>query len=406
MSQLVINHKLCDLCERCVQVCPFDALEIAEDRLQVSEECVLCGACVEACPLDIIEIEESDTAVQETDLDAFSGVWIVAEPSDRSENGFHPVALELIGKGRELADKLGEQLCVVVLGKDVDGQADVLKHYPVDRIFSLPDPSLQTFCSESWASVVADLIERHRPEIVLCGATSAGRSFLPRLAALLGTGLTADCTGLDVDDEEGTLLQTRPAFGGNIMATIVCPNHRPQMATVRPNVLPEAEAGERRNVEIVRTPPDPSSVQTPVEVLSDVVEETGAENIAEAEVIVAGGRGVGGPEGFEDIRRLAELLEGCVGASRAAVDAGWVPYAHQVGQTGVTVQPRLYVACGISGAVQHLVGMQSADTIIAINTDPGAPIFENADYGLVGDLHQLIPRLIDLISARKETADE
>ena len=398
MSRLEIHHEQCDLCELCVQSCPFDAMEVEEGRIRVGDECVLCGACVKVCPHGAIEIIEEEQPAEPVDLDAYSGVWVFAEPSPRAESGLHPVALELLGKGRELADARGSELCMIVVGEDVERQAETLKRYPIDRIFAVREPVLSTFCSEPWAATLAGMIREGKPEIVLCGATSAGRSFFPRVAALVGTGLTADCTGLRIDEEEGLLLQTRPAFGGNIMATIVCPRHRPQMATVRPNVLealPPVEPGE---IEVLEISPDPGSLDSPVEVLAQHVEETGAENISEADVIVSGGRGVGGPEGFDVIRDLAETLGGSVGASRAAVDAGWIPYAHQVGQTGTTVQPRLYIACGISGAVQHLVGMQSAETIIAINKDPGAPILQKADYGLVGDLHVLIPRLIEAIT--------
>lgn len=403
MSRLVVNHPICDLCDRCVQICPFDALEIVDDQLHVSEKCVLCGACVEACPRDALRIQESRGTGRDIDVESYSGVWVFAEPSPQTPEGFHPVGLELLGKGRELADGLDEQLSVVVMGENTRQQITALKTFPIDHIYAIGAPSLQSFCSESWAAVLADLIEQQKPDIVLCGATSAGRSFFPRVAALLGTGLTADCTGLDIDEENGYLLQTRPAFGGNIMATIICPEHRPQMATVRPNVLEEIEPepNQQDDVTVTEIEPPAQLLHTPVDLLRDVVETTGAENISEADIIVSGGRGVGGPEGFEVIRKLARILDGSVGASRAAVDAGWIPYTHQVGQTGVTVQPRLYIACGISGAVQHLVGMQSADTVIAINTDPGAPIFENADYGLVGDLHQIIPRLIDSITGKQ-----
>ena len=402
MSHLEIHHDRCDLCELCVQSCPFDALEISQDRLTVSEECVLCGACVKVCPRDALEIIETPVEEPTPDIEMYSGVWVFAEPSGREEEGMHPVALELLGKARELADRLQTELSVVVIGSETRKQLDVLRHYPVDRVFTVRSGRLDAFCSETWAAVVADLIDREKPDIVLCGATAAGRSFFPRVAALLGTGLTADCTGLDIDEDEGLLLQTRPAFGGNIMATIICPRHRPQMATVRPNVLPRMEPAQRRDPEVVEVSTDAENLDSPVEILTGTIEDTGAENISEADIIVAGGRGVGGGEGFDVIRQLADVLGGAVGASRAAVDAGWIPYVHQVGQTGTTVQPRIYIACGISGAVQHLVGMQSAETVIAINTDPGASIFENADYGLVGDLHVVVPQLIRAITDRRE----
>jgi electron transfer flavoprotein alpha subunit len=248
------------------------------------------------------------------------------------------------------------------------------------------------------------MIERERPEIVLCGATALGRALMPRVAALVRTGVTADCTDLEIDAQSGLLLQTRPAFGGNIMATILCPDHRPQIATVRPKVLPGLCPGPEREVNVVRFETDAEMLRSAVEVIETHVEETGAQSIAEADAIVAGGRGMGSAGGFELIGRLARALGGAIGASRAAVDAGWVPYSHQVGQTGKTVQPKLYVACGISGAVQHLVGMQSARGIIAINRDPRAPIFDVADVGLVGDMRVVVPRLVEAVERRRKEA--
>jgi len=398
VSRLEIDCVRCTLCKQCLEVCPFGALEVAGERLRVRDECVLCGACVQACPEHALAIVE-ERQPKAADLGPFDGVWVVAE---QSAGRVHPVVFELLGKGRTLADRRGTALAVVLLGENLDPAVRTLCRYPVDKVFVADDPALARFRSETYAAVLAELIERERPEIVLCGATSIGRSFLPRVAALVRTGLTADCTGLDIDPEQGHLLQTRPAFGGNIMATIVCPRHRPQMATVRPKVLPPLEPGDRREAEIVRFTPSHAAVECAVEVLEVSAAEGPAENIAEADVIVAGGRGVGSAEGFGMIRELARLLGGAVGASRAAVDAGWVPYLHQVGQTGKTVQPKLYVACGISGAVQHLVGMQSAGKIVAINRDPDAPIFRVADIGLVGDLHVVVPRLVEAVRRRRE----
>ncbi len=400
MSRLEINHSLCNLCELCIAECPFDALEVVGDRLVVNDKCTLCGACIECCPTDALSIIE-ERAAEQGAPEGFSGVWVFAELIGAE---VHPVAFELIGRGRELADRLGAALSVVLIGDELEEAVERLRHYPVRRIYVAEDRSLARFRSETYAAALAELIERQRPEIVLCGATAMGRSFLPRAAALLRTGLTADCTELDIDEEEGLLLQTRPAFGGNIMATIVCPRHRPQMATVRPKVLPPLEPGPRRDVEVISFSPSPRALDCPVEVLEVCAEQVGAASIADADVIVAGGRGVGSPEGFRVIRDLARALGGAVGASRAAVDSGWIPYARQVGQTGKTVQPKLYVACGISGAVQHLVGMQSAGAIIAINKDPRAPIFRVADFGFVGDLHVIVPRLIEAVERRRREA--
>ena len=400
MSRLEIDRDACTLCGLCVQGCPFDALAIADDVLRVSEECVLCGACVKQCPENALSIPE-ERHEEQPDLSAHSGVWVIAE----CDGGrIHPVSYQLLGKGRELADARGAALSAVIMGENLNELAEALAPYGVDRIILTEDPSLVPFRSETHAAVLAELIQRERPEIVLCGATSTGRAYLPRVAALVKTGLTADCTHLAIDPERGLLLQTRPAFGGNIMATIICPRHRPQMATVRPNVLAAPQPGAARDVEVMRFRPSHAALRCAVEVLEVCIERTGTHSIAEADVIVSGGRGVGSAEGFDLVRRLAKALGGAIGASRAAVDAGWMPYPHQVGQTGKTVQPKLYVACGISGAVQHLVGMQSAGRIIAINRDASAPIFKVADVGLVGDLHAIVPRLIEAVELRRADA--
>ncbi|MFP4176690.1 MAG: FAD-binding protein [Candidatus Brocadiia bacterium] len=412
MSRLHIDHDRCDLCEECISTCPFASLQVVGGRLKVDETCVLCGACQKACPLNAISMPHTASTGKDPGAEdhAYSGVWVFAEPlpPNRTNNGaaFHEVTFELLGKGRDFADQLGEPLTVVGFGHTVAKQTAQLSGYGADRLLAVSRPELLPFRSEQWAAVLADLVRTRKPEIVLCGATSAGRAFFPRTAALLQTGLTADCTGLKMDMESRTLLQTRPAFGGNIMATIVCPDHRPQMATVRPNVLPEARPDGTGPGEVTEPDIAPSALQTDVEVLNEILDNTGAQNITEADAIVAGGRGVGGADGFDVIRELASVLGASVGASRAAVDAGWIPYAHQVGQTGLTVQPELYVACGISGAVQHIVGMRGSDIVIAINSDPDAPIFDHADYGLVGDLHALVPRLTDRIRKRRDTGNE
>ncbi|MDP6439118.1 MAG: electron transfer flavoprotein subunit alpha [Candidatus Brocadiia bacterium] len=400
MSELRIKRRICTQCGICVEVCPVGALAISSERLEVQEWCTLCGACIEPCPVGALSLAERERAPA-ADLEAYSGVWVFAEHVDGEAR---PVVFELIGKGRELADRRGASCSAVLLGDALAPAIRELSRYPLDRVYVAEDPALARFRSDAWARVLAAMIERERPEIVLCGATALGRALMPRVAALVRTGVTADCTGLEIDAESGLLRQTRPAFGGNIMATILCPDHRPQMATVRSKVLPGLRPGPEREVDVARFEAEAAMLRSAVEVIETHVEETGAQSIAEADVIVAGGRGVGSAGGFELIGRLARALGGAVGASRAAVDAGWMPYSHQVGQTGKTVQPKLYVACGISGAVQHLVGMQSAGGIIAINSDPRAPIFDVADVGLVGDLRVVVPRLVEAVerSRRKE----
>jgi electron transfer flavoprotein alpha subunit len=260
-------------------------------------------------------------------------------------------------------------------------------------VYYCVDPIFDKFNDEPYSQLLSGLINKHKPEIVLAGATPIGRSFIPRVAARLKTGLTADCTALEIDKDTGNLLQIRPAFGGNIMATILCPNHRPQIATVRPRVMKRDEYNPDKKGEIVSVSAENITCRTKV---IETVKES-AEcmvNLQEAEVIVSGGRGIGDVKGFKMLEELAELLGGAVGASRAAVDEGWIPYSHQVGQTGKTVCPKIYIACGISGAVQHLVGMQSSDIIIAINKNPEASIFNVATYGIVGDVYEVVPMLI------------
>jgi electron transfer flavoprotein alpha subunit len=273
-----------------------------------------------------------------------------------------------------------------------------LLNYGADRVYLYDNPLLAAFRDDPYTDVISSLVRRVKPSIMLFGATNLGRSLAPRVAVRLGTGLTADCTGLDID-EDGNLIQTRPAFGGNVMATILCEAHRPQMATVRYKVMKPAEREENERGEVVQEEFDWGSLTDRVEILGSAT-EGGETSITEADIIVSGGMGLGNAEGFKLLAELAELLGGAVGASRSAVDEGWIPYRHQVGLSGRTVRPKLYVACGISGSVQHLAGMATSDVIVAINKDPSAPIFRVADYGIVGDLYEVVPMIIEEL--RKE----
>ncbi len=375
-------------CGACVPACLYDAIEMRDDVAVIKDNCTLCGACVDACKFDAIILRKAHR--EAVSKDDYRGVWVVAE----SRGGeIHDVTFELLGRGRELADTLGVALEAVLVGSGVSDVASRLVAGGADVVRVVDDPALADYVDEPYAAVVAELILRHRPEIVLTGATAVGRSLIPRVAIRVRAGLTADCTGLAIDEEERQLLQTRPAFGGNIMATIICPDHRPQMATVRHKVMTALEPDPSRAGEIVEETVDPALLQTDVRYVEFVEDVTQAVNIADADIIVSGGRGMGGPDRFKLLEELAEVLGGAVGASRAAVDAGWIPYSHQVGQTGKTVQPKLYIACGISGAVQHLAGMQSSGTIVAINKDPDAPILKVADWGIVGDLFEVVPAL-------------
>ncbi|MDP8216661.1 MAG: electron transfer flavoprotein subunit alpha [Candidatus Kaelpia imicola] len=378
----------CSGCGICIKSCPFSAIKIEDKKAVIDlDKCNLCGACVEICPPSAIEIKMEE---RERDLSVYKNVWVFAE---QKRGIVQPVVYELLGKGRELADSLGVQLWAVLLGNNIteDMSRDLIVR-GADKVLAAEDGLLENYLDEPYTQVLVDLIEKHKPEIVLTGATTIGRALVSRVAVKIGAGLTADCTGLEIDLKEKILLQTRPAFGGNIMATIITPNHRPQMSTVRHKVMKEAQVDSTRTgeVEFINYNGKLSSRTK----LVDVVDEVGKSiNLTEADVIVSGGYGLSKPENFKIIEELAEVLNAAVGASRSAVDNGWIPYAHQVGQTGRTVCPKLYIACGISGQIQHLVGMQSSDVIIAINRDSEAPIFKVATYGIVGDLFEVVPLL-------------
>jgi electron transfer flavoprotein alpha subunit len=388
VSSIEVIAERCVGCELCVKACLYDAIEMVDGVAVIGDNCTLCGACIDPCKFDAIILRRAHRG--EVPIEDFRGVWVVAE---QRGGELHGVSFELLGKGRELASVLGVPLSAVLLGHGVVDLAPSLIAAGAETVHVVDAPGLAHYLDEPYANAVAALIVRHRPEIVLTGATSIGRSLIPRVAIQVRAGLTADCTGLDIDPDKGLLLQTRPAFGGNIMATIICPRHRPQMATVRHKVMKALEPDPSREGRIVREEIPAALLRTETEFVEFVRDLTQTVNIAEADVIVSGGRGVGSPEGFKVIEELAEVLGGAVGASRATVDAGWIPYSHQVGQTGKTVQPKLYIACGISGAVQHLAGMQSSKTIVAINKDPNASIFKTATYGIVGDLFEVVPAL-------------
>ncbi|MCW4039023.1 MAG: electron transfer flavoprotein subunit alpha [Candidatus Bathyarchaeota archaeon] len=385
MSEIRVLREKCTGCGLCITSCPFQCISLVEDKAVISEECRLCGICVDVCPEKAIEVEE----VERTgDVSGYSGVLVFGE---QRRGVISPVVYELVGKGRELADKLGERLECVVLGENMKTQAEDLAEYGVDRIYLFDSPLLADFRDDPYTQLLTALVKEVQPSIFLIGATSIGRSLAPRLAIRLQTGLTADCTGLDIDAERN-LLQTRPAFGGNVMATILCTNHRPQMATVRYKVMTRAEKQPGQMGEIVLKNVG-DAVMDRTRILS-VSTESEDVSLTEAQIIVSGGKGLGSPEGFSLIQELADALGGVVGASRLVVDEGWIPFRHQVGLSGKTVRPRLYIACGISGAVQHLAGMQTSDVIVAINKDPLAPIFKIADYSIVGDLYEVIPEII------------
>jgi len=389
VSVKIILEK-CSGCEACITSCPFGAIEMRDGKAFLTESCTMCGACLEACELKAIERTEQEIAAEATDLASYNGLWVFAE---QHKSSISSVTLELLGEGRKLADKRKTKLSAVLIGHGVKNKAGDLIAHGADIVYVADDPALRDFNDDPYSAVLTTLARLHKPEIILAGATAIGRSFIPKVACVLHTGLTADCTSLDIDPENGNLLQTRPAFGGNIMATIVTPNHRPQIATVRHKVMKKADPDPLRKGDIIDIKFN-SQGDIRTKVIKTVEDLTQVVNICEADIIVSGGRGLGDPKYFALIEELAKTIGGAVGASRAAVDAGWMPYSHQVGQTGKTVCPKLYIACGISGAIQHLAGMQSSDVIVAINKDPSAPIFNVATYGIVGDVLEVVPLMI------------
>ncbi len=378
----------CNGCGLCVKACPYDAIEVIEGLAVVKSNCTLCGACVEPCKFDAIVLKAP--ARPKAGLEDYRGVWVFCE---QRKGQIQSVVFELLGEGRKLADELRTQLSAVLLGNDVRDKVDELIWRGADKVYLVESPQLHDYQDDPYTEVLTDLIRDFKPAVVLTGATSIGRSLIPRVAVKLETGLTADCTRLEIDKSKGLLLQTRPAFGGNIMATIICPNHRPQMATVRHKVMKEAKVDRARRGEVIEIEPKRPRLVSRTKLLDVVQELEATVNLAEADIIVSGGRGLGGQENFKLIHELALTLGGAVGASRATVDSGWIPYSHQVGQTGRTVSPKIYIACGISGAIQHLIGMQSSKIIVAINKDSDAPIFKVATYGIVGDLFEVVPTL-------------
>ncbi|MFA6308148.1 MAG: electron transfer flavoprotein subunit alpha [Clostridia bacterium] len=395
MASINIIKDKCIGCKICISNCPFGAIKVENKKAEILENCTLCGACVSSCKFMAIDFQK-DEVKGTADLESYKGVLVFGE----QKNGIvENVAMELLGEGRKLADALSTPLSVVVLGHDIKDKAENLIKYGADKVYLVDDKSLEIFNDESYCDIIVQIINKYKPEIVLFGATTYGRSLAPRISSRINTGLTADCTGLEIDPKDKVLMQTRPAFGGNLMATIMCPNHRPQMSTVRPKVMKPLEIDNKRIGEvIIPNISIPSNLKVNVkEIVSDLCEMV---NLTEADIIVSGGRGLGDPKNFKLLEDLAKVLNGAVGASRAAVDAGWIEYSHQVGQTGKTVGPKIYFACGISGAVQHLAGMSSADTIIAINKNPDAPIFKIAHFGIVGDVLEVIPALISEFRAK------
>ncbi|MBI5051055.1 MAG: electron transfer flavoprotein subunit alpha [Nitrospirae bacterium] len=395
---IIVKPDKCTGCGNCVASCPYEAIDIASGIAFINEYCQLCKACMPVCPEGaIVEVDDSSQmTVDSLQFTDYKGMWVFAE---QREGKAASVSYELLGIGRKLSDELGTELSAVLFGAD-DSEAGELIRWGADKVYLCSEPLLTKFNDDIYSELLSRLIRKYKPEIVLAGATTIGRSFIPRVAARLKTGLTADCTSLEIDKETKNLLQIRPAFGGNIMATILCPNRRPQMATVRPRVMKKGEHDAGKTGEIIHI--EAANLISSTKVIDTIKEVSELTvNLHEANIIVAGGRGLGDVKGFKLLEELAGVMGGAIGASRAAVDEGWISYSHQVGQTGKTVCPKIYFACGISGAVQHLVGMQSSDIIIAINKNPDAPIFNVATFGIVGDLYKVIPLMIKKIKEAK-----
>lgn len=327
-------------------------------------------------------------------------LWVFVETNQ--DGTAKNVGQELLTPGRMMAEKQGGSLVAVVIGNKVDAAVKAAVSHGADKVLVVEGPEYEHYSTDAYTIAMTTLVEKYGPTSMLIGATNNGRDLGPRVSCRLKTGLTADCTALDIDPDSGNVAWTRPAFGGNLMATILCPDHRPQIGTVRPGVFKKADVDEGRSAEIVKEDihVDAKDIRTQVlELIRDMDSES--VDLEGAEIIVSGGRGVGGPEGFAPVKALAEALGATVGASRAAVDAGWIPHSHQVGQTGKTVGPKLYIACGISGAIQHLAGMSGSDCVVAVNKDPEAPIFDVADYGVVGNLFEILPILTEEIKKAK-----
>jgi electron transfer flavoprotein alpha subunit/NAD-dependent dihydropyrimidine dehydrogenase PreA subunit len=383
-----VQDDLCNACQRCIQACPYGAIEIVDDKARITERCTSCGACIEACKQEAILSDIKPRVIP--DFSDRKGVWVFAE---QREGHLAPVVLELLGKAQELAQQLRQEVSAVLLGSGVTELAENLIKYGAEKVYLVDHASLKYYRTIPYTNAFEDLLNKHKPNILLMGATHIGRDLAPRMSRRVGLGLTADCTELTIDPEEGILLQTRPAFGGNVMATIANRYSRPQMATVRPGVMEPRERPENTGA-IVKHEMALAEEEMGSKVLELVREEKKGVNLSQAKVIVAGGRGVGGADGFRVIEKLAKTLTGEVAGTRVAVEQGWIPADRQVGQTGQSVRPELYVACGISGAIQHRAGMMNSRYIIAINKDPRAPIFQVADWGIVGDLHEVVPEMI------------
>lgn len=421
---IIVDASRCIGCGACVVECPVEALDLVDGIATVNpEKCTNCGACMKVCPADALSLPEGvikpseapkaeagsknelnqplpdsvkDYAKTEKKAapvdpgDVWSGVWVVIEYS-RGEVA--PVSWELLGEGRKLADAIGCELAGVLVGHDADKVIPEAFAYGAEKVYIIDDPVLKDYRTEPYAEAITNLVRKYQPEIILMGATAMGRDVFPVVATKMKTGLTADCTVLGIDPETKLLQQTRPAFGGNIMATILCRTRRPQMSTVRPRVMAMPPRVEGRTGEIVREDLGIEESDVRTKIVDFIKGDAKSIFLDKAEILVSVGLGLGAKKNMALAEELADVLGATIAGTRGAVEAGWISHDRQVGQTGVTVRPKVYIAIGISGAIQHLVGMETSDYIIAINNDSEAPIFRVANYGIVGDLNQVVPAL-------------
>jgi len=392
MASIDILKDKCVGCKKCIGACPFGAIEVIDKKAIIGLSCTLCGACVDSCKFKAINLIKDE--IEYADISGFRGIWVFAE---QRYGKIKTVALELIGQAKKLAEDLKVNVTAIILGDKIETLSKDLIAYGADEVLVVDAPWLNHFNDHVYGEVMINLIKQYKPEIVLIGATSNGRSLAPHISSTLRTGLTADCTVLDIDKKERLLLQTRPAFGGNLMATIVCPNHRPQMSTVRPKVFKPLEPDYNREGKINVLP-----VMSPIEGFVKKIKDIDNQDtisLSDADIIISVGKGIGSAKNIQLAKDLADALGGTIGASRPVVDLGWLPYSQQVGQTGKTVAPKIYIACGISGAIQHIAGLADIETIVAINNDSDAPIFKVAHYGIVGDCKEILPLITEQIKA-------
>jgi electron transfer flavoprotein alpha subunit/NAD-dependent dihydropyrimidine dehydrogenase PreA subunit len=391
-----IDHELCNGCGRCIKACPYGAVDLLDAKAVLNNRCTACSACIDTCKTGAIRSDIKERQIP--DFSEFKGIWVFAE---QRHGAMSRVTRELLGLGQGLAEELNQELSAVLLGCGVEHLIRELEHFGAGNVYLAQHKLLTHYQTNPYAKVISGIVLEHKPNIFLIGATAIGRDLAPRISMRLNLGLTADCTELSIDPEDGSLLQTRPAFGGNVMATIKTLFSRPQMATVRPGVMEARATDGAPGCRITRKDVRLAARDTLGTILETVRQGKKAVSLADARVIVAGGRGVGSEKAMDSLFSLARVLQGEVAGTRMVIEEGWLPVERQVGQTGQTVRPELYIACGISGAIQHRAGMLGSRYVIAINKDARAPIFEVADWGIVGDLHAVVPVLTKAIRNRK-----